>query len=172
MITIRKATLKDVKALAAVGKKAFFVPHKDVIPTEIMQAYLQNSFNEKTLIEEISNLNYIYNLIFKDAVLAGFSKIIINTKNDNIKEKNVTKMERLYLLEEFYALGLGNKLFQHNLKLVKENNQKGIWLYVWIKNYRALDFYKKVGFKKIADYDFPISETETRINDVLYLELS
>ena len=79
-------------------------------------------------------------------------------------------MERLYLLEEFYGMGLGHQLFDYNLKLAKQENQKGIWLYVWIKNYRALDFYKKAGFKKIADYYFPISETETRINDVLYLE--
>ncbi|MFK8058972.1 MAG: N-acetyltransferase family protein [Polaribacter sp.] len=170
MISIRKAKKEDLETLAAVGKKAFYVPHKDVIPTEIMASYLSNSFSEKTLLSEITNPNFIFYLLFKDDILAGFSKIIINTKNENIKKKNVTKMERLYLLEEFYGLGLGNKLFHHNLKLAKENNQKGIWLYVWIKNYRALDFYKKAGFKKIADYDFPISDKETRLNDVLYLE--
>lgn len=171
MITIEKATLKDAKDLAEVGKKAFVVPHKDVIPSEIMTEYLQNNFTEQTLVREISNKEFEYNLIFVNNVLAGFSKVIFNTKNINIAAENVTKMERLYLLEEFYGLGLGNKLFQHNLKLIKENNQKGIWLYVWIKNYRALDFYKKAGFKKIADYYFPISDKETRINDVLYLEL-
>ncbi|WP_435415769.1 GNAT family N-acetyltransferase [Polaribacter aestuariivivens] len=170
MISIKKATIKDATALALVGKKAFIIPHKDAIPSEIMVNYLNHSFSEKTLLEEITNPNYQYNLIFVDDNLAGFSKIIFNQKNDNITETNVTKMERLYLLEEYYGLGLGNKLFQHNLHLAKEQNQKGIWLYVWIKNFRALEFYKKVGFKKIAMYDFPISETETRPNDVLYLK--
>ena len=56
-------------------------------------------------------------------------------------------MERLYLLKEFYGLGLGKKLFDFNVGLIKKNNQKGIWLYVWIKNYRALNFYEKVAFK-------------------------
>lgn len=171
MITIRKATAKDVKALAEVSKKAFYVPHKDVIPDHIMQDYLKNSFNEKTLLSEINNPNFKYNLILKDAVLAGFSKIIINTKNSNIKAENVTKLERIYLTEEFYGLGLGKELFAYNLKLIKEAKQKGVWLYVWIKNDRAINFYKKAGFKKIAMYDFPISDTETRPNDVLYLEL-
>lgn len=170
MISIKKATINDAKDLAVVGKKAFVIPHQKAIPTEIMEVYLNNSFNEKNLIEEINNPNFHYNLIYSNNNLAGFSKIIFNEKNSQIKKENVTKMERLYLLEEFYGLGLGNTLFQHNLKLAKQNNQKGIWLYVWIKNFRALDFYKKAGFKKIASYDFPISDKETRPNDVLFLE--
>lgn len=172
MIKIKKATSRDVEELSRVSEEAFYVPHKDVIPKNIMDAYLLNSFNKETLLKEIKNPKFQYYLLYRNEVLAGFSKIIIDTKNEHINEIHVTKMERLYLLEEFYGLGLGNKLFQYNLKLAKEQNQKGIWLYVWIKNYRAIDFYKKAGFKKIADYDFPISETETRINDVLYLELS
>ncbi|WP_439128884.1 GNAT family N-acetyltransferase [Polaribacter sp.] len=169
--TIKKAQTKDVKALTDVSKKAFYVPHKDVVPKEIMDAYLKNNFNEENLLREISNSNFQYHLIYQKQSLAGFSKIIFNQKNEHIALNNVTKMERLYLLEDFYGLGLGIELFKFNLELCKKNNQKGIWLYVWIKNYRALSFYKKVGFKKIATYDFPISETETRLNDILYLEI-
>ena len=170
MIEIKKAMDKDVKTLSIVSRKAFYVPHKDVIPKDIMENYIRTNFNEENLLKEISNPEFQYYLLYKNDVLAGFSKIIINSKNIHIKEENVTKMERLYLLEEFYGTGLGQQLFDFNLKLAKQEKQKGIWLYVWIKNYRAIDFYKKVGFKKIADYYFPISETETRINDVLYLE--
>ncbi|WP_341221182.1 GNAT family N-acetyltransferase [Polaribacter atrinae] len=170
MISIKKAALEDVKALAKVGEKAFLTPHKEAISKEMMDAYISTSFNEQNLIEEITNKKFQYNLIFKNDVLAGYSKIIINYKNENIKETNVTKMERLYLLEEFYGTGLGKQLFTHNLELAKQQNQKGIWLYVWVKNYKAIDFYKKAGFKKIADYDFPVSKTETRPNNVFYLE--
>lgn len=172
MISIRKATVNDVKQLAIVSKKAFFIPHQHAIPKEIMDNYLKESFNEETLAKEVTQDNYEYHLIFYKDELAGFSKIILNTENEHIPNKNVTKMERLYLLEEFYGLGLGKKLFDFNVNLVKINNQKGIWLYVWIKNYRALKFYEKVGFQKIALYDFPISDTETRPNDVLYLDLT
>jgi ribosomal protein S18 acetylase RimI-like enzyme len=169
-ITIKKATKKDIVALAIVGKKAFYLPHKKVIPKEIMDNYLLNNFNKETLLNEITNANFEYHLIYVNDTLAGFSKIIINTKNKNIEAINVTKLERLYLTKEFYGLGLGKELFLYNLELTKQKDQQGIWLYVWIKNYRAIDFYKKFGFKKIASFDFPISETETRPNDVLYLE--
>ena len=172
MITIKKATVTDVKQLAIVAKKAFFIPHQYAIPEEIMDNYLKESFSEENLKKEVTQKNYKYLLIFYKDELAGFSKVILNTPNEHFKDKNVTKMERLYLVEEFYGLGLGKKLFDFNVDFIKKNNQKGIWLYVWIKNDRALRFYKKVGFKKIALFDFPISATETRPNNVLFLDLN
>ncbi|SHM75601.1 GNAT family N-acetyltransferase [Polaribacter sp. KT 15] len=170
MFTIRKATSKDVKKLTEVGKKAFYLPHKDAIPKHIMDVYLKENFNEENILKEINNKNFEYRLLYVDDTLAGFSKIILNQKNENINLENVTKMERLYLVEDFFGKGLGKELFKYNLDFIQKENQKGIWLYVWIKNFRAIDFYKKVGFKKIASYDFPISATETRPNYLLFLE--
>ena len=80
MIKIKKATIKDVKTLSIVSRKAFYVPHKDVIPKDIMDAYIRNNFNEETLLKEITNTEFQYFLVFKNDVLAGFSKIIINSK--------------------------------------------------------------------------------------------
>lgn len=172
MISIRKATVNDVKQLAIVSKKAFVIPHKHAIPKEIMDVYLKENFSEENLAKEVIQENYNYYLLFYKDELAGFSKIILNTKNDNIKDENVTKMERLYLLQEFYNLGLGKELMQFNVQLCKKNNQNGIWLYVWIKNTKAIQFYTKMGFKKIANYNFPVSETESRPNHVLYLNIT
>jgi ribosomal protein S18 acetylase RimI-like enzyme len=45
-----------------------------------------------------------------------------------------------------------------------------VWLAVWTENHRAIDFYKKIGFKKVGDYDFKISENHSNPNHILYLE--
>ncbi|MDB2384978.1 GNAT family N-acetyltransferase [Polaribacter sp.] len=169
-ISIRKARPEDITQLAVVGKKAFYEAHKNAIPTSIMENYLSESFNKNQLLKEISNPNFQYHVLYNQDKLVGFSKVIFNFKNKNTLEKNITKMERLYFLEEYHGLGLGKKLFDFNINLIKENNQKGVWLYVWIKNYKALRFYEKRGFKKIGDYNFPVSETETRPNNVMFLQ--
>ena len=80
-------------------------------------------------------------------------------------------MERLYLKKEFYNLKLGKELMDFNINLCKENNQIGIWLYVWVENHKAINFYKKVGFTNAAMYNFPLTKTETRPNHILYLKL-
>lgn len=168
---IQKATEKDIPQLAVMGKKAFYAAHKDAITKDLMDNYLAYSFNEKQLLKEIENPLFEYHVLYFKETLVGYSKVILNAENENIKEKNVTKTERLYLSEEYHGLGLGKKLFDFNINLMKENNQVGTWLYVWIKNDKALKFYKKTGFKNIADYDFPVSETETRPNYVMFLSL-
>jgi ribosomal protein S18 acetylase RimI-like enzyme len=79
-------------------------------------------------------------------------------------------MERLYLLEEFYNLGLGKELMSFNLNLAKQNKQAGVWVFVWTKNAKAIAFYKKTNFKKVGDHEFVLSPTKTNPNHVLYLE--
>ena len=62
----------------------------------------------------------------------GFSKIILNAKHPNIVTENVTKLDRIYLLKEFYGLKIGLELLNFNIELSRNNNQSGIWLYTWI----------------------------------------
>ncbi|MEI9809852.1 MAG: GNAT family N-acetyltransferase [Bacteroidota bacterium] len=100
----------------------------------------------------------------------GFSKIIFNSPHPLIGSAAVTKLERLYLLKEFYDLKLGLTLFKFIVSLSKEENQDGIWLFVWTENQRAVTFYKKNGFKIAGNVDFRISETHSNPNHVMYLE--
>ena len=82
----------------------------------------------------------------------------------------VTKMERLYLLEEFYGLGIGLQLMNFNSTLAQKNKQSGIWLEVWIENLRAINFYKKVGFKIVGEANFTVSKTHSNPNYIMYFE--
>jgi ribosomal protein S18 acetylase RimI-like enzyme len=74
------------------------------------------------------------------------------------------------LLKEYYDLSLGKALFNFNISLAKNNKQSGVWLAVWIENHRAISFYKKMGFKRVGNYDFKISENHSNPNHILYLE--
>lgn len=170
MNKIRRATLNDVQLLSKISKKAFLVPHGKAGSKADIGTYIRLNFSEENLSKEISNPKFEYFLIFYNDKIAGFSKVIFNAVNENILNTNVTKMERLYLLEDFYGLNLGAALLDFNIKIAKENNQTGIWLNVWVENHRAISFYKKVGFVKVGEFDFVVSATRTNPNYVLYLE--
>ena len=49
------------------------------------------------------------------------------------------------------------------LKKAKELNFNKVWLSVLISNERAINFYKKNGFKKIGNHDFQIGKRKFRI---------
>jgi diamine N-acetyltransferase len=111
-------------------------------------------YNENIFKEELSDAKNIYHIIYYVNNPAGYSKIIFDTSYPNSKIKNIAKLERLYLLKEFYNLKLGSALFHCNIDLSKRNHQIGMWLYVWKENERAVNFYKKNGFVIIGSHDF------------------
>ena len=55
-------------------------------------------------------------------------------------------------------------------KLAQEKKQSGIWLEVWIENFRAIKFYKKVGFEIVGKANFTVSETHSNPNYIMFLE--
>ena len=169
MYTIIKATLKDAQLLSIIGKAAFLVAHGHSAPKKDIDNYVSQNFNEENFKKELSDVKNEYYLIYSDAKIAGYSKVILNSKNENISSENITLLSRLYLLEAFYGLNLGKELFNFNVNLSKENNQKGIWLAVWVENQRAISFYEKRGFIKVGKFDFKISETHYNPNHIMYL---
>jgi ribosomal protein S18 acetylase RimI-like enzyme len=171
MLKIIKATPKDAQLLAKIGKAAFLVAHGHSAPKKDIDNYVSLNLNVETFLKDLSDVKNKYYLIFSDDKIAGYSKIVFNTKNENIADENITLLNRLYLLEDFYGLNLGKELFNFNVNLAKENNQKGIWLAVWVENYRAIGFYEKRGFVKVGKYDFKISETHSNPNYILFLEI-
>ena len=104
----------------------------------------------------------------KEQVL-GYSKLILDFPHPEIRFQKITKLERLYLLPECIGQGLGKALFDFNLSLIKTNQQKGIWLYVWKENETAIAFYQNKGFKIVGSFDFKISETHKNPNHLMFL---
>ncbi|MFY9242835.1 MAG: GNAT family N-acetyltransferase [Polaribacter sp.] len=169
MHKIVKASLKDAKLLSKLSVDTFLPAHGHSAPKKDIDSYLAENFNETNFIKELSDAENQYYLFYVDDKIAGYSKIIFNKENKNIASKNCTNLSRLYFLKEFYSLGLGKILFDFNCKLAKENKQSGLWLAVWVENQKAISFYKKMGFKKVGDFNFKISETHSNPNHILYL---
>ena len=170
MNTIVKANLTDVKLLSEISVRSFLPAHGHSASKEDIDSYISKNFSEENFIKELTDIKNQYFVMYHNDKVAGYSKVVLNSKNENVSAKDITLMSRLYVLEEFYGLGLGKELFNFNVNFSKENNQKGIWLAVWIENKRAINFYQKKGFVKVGVYDFEISETHSNPNHILYLE--
>lgn len=171
MITIQRATLAEAPVIADIGVATFLESHGHSAPAADIDAYVSSKYHLKAVQEELSNSENIFHIIYYKTQPVGFSKIILNTSNPLIKQINVTKLERLYVLKEFYELKLGLALLQHIITISQQAGQSGIWLYVWIENARGVAFYKKNGFKIIGHYNFKISETHTNPNHVMEMNI-
>lgn len=170
VISIRSATEHDYRLIADIGRVAVELAHRDSCSVKDMNQFLSVHYNYDAIKAELADTNNCYHIIYYDERPAGFSKIMLNMAHPNIPEHNVTKLDRIYLLEEFYGLKLGYELLQFNIELSRKNNQSGMWLFTWTGNERAVRFYKKAGFNIIGSHKFKITETHSNPNHQMYLK--
>ncbi len=76
MIKMTKATLKDAHLLSKLSVDTFLPAHGHSAPKNDINNYLTQNFNEQKFIEELSDCNNQYSLIFFNGKIAGYSKIV------------------------------------------------------------------------------------------------
>lgn len=169
MTRIVKATTNDTTLLSKIGRITLLESHGHSAPAEDIEAYVTAKYNEAAMQEELSDPGNLYHIIYQDGTAAGYSKIVLNTAHENIPQPNVTKLDRIYVLKEFYGTKLGYELLRFNIELSKNNGQAGIWLFTWVENHRAVQFYERAGFTIIGSHDFRVSERRTNLNHQMLL---
>ncbi len=172
MISIIRAAEEDFQTIVNIGNTSVGDAHKDSASAEDMSDYLSRNYNKDAITGELSDLANIYHIISYNESPVGFSKIIMNASHPNIALQNIAKLDRIYLLKEFFGLKLGLELLQFNIELAKHHQQSGIWLYTWIGNSRALRFYLKAGFTIIGSHRFYVTKEYYNLNHQMFLNLS
>lgn len=165
---IKKITAQYIKELTEVAIASFLPAHGHSSPKEDMDTYIAKHFNPASLAQEISDTTNEYYGLWNQNKMIGYFKINFNQKTAFCQAQNITYMSRLYLLQQYYDLGLGEIMLNKAIDLSKSNNQQGMWLKVWKENKRAIKFYEKRGFQIIGESDYKISSNHSNPNFVMY----
>ena len=171
MVSFERADESHAHVLSDIAGLTFIESHGRSAAPKDINYFIAQKYNPGTFAAELINPKNNYYLIYYQDRLAGFSNIIYNFPYAESKTEDIAKLERIYVLKEFYDLKLGHQLLEFNRNLARENNQKGIWLFVWKDNERAFKFYKKNGFEIIGHFDYQISETHSNPNYQMFLKL-
>ncbi len=169
MISITKPSLYELTVLTDIARTSFLESHGHSATLAEIEAYVNSKLNLETLKAELLEERNSFHLVSYQERPVGYSKIILDCPLDKLPAQNITKLERLYLLQDFHGLQLGQALLKHNLQLSREAGQAGTWLYTWVENHRAITFYQKMGFQIVGRYDFKISEQHTNPNHIMWL---
>ena len=165
------ATEEDYQAIVHIGRVSVEEAHRESTSAENLKVYIDSHYSDDAIKEELTDPVNIYHIVNYNGRPVGFSKIILNAVHPDIAAKNVTKLDRIYVLKEFHNLKLGLELLKFNTRLAENNNQSGLWLYTWVGNTRAINFYLKTGFKIIGSHKFYVTETYYNMNHHMLLDL-
>ena len=169
MVSIVHLTPSDATMLAQIGGITLIESHGHSAPAAIMQEYVNKNFSREACLAELIEKNNIFYAVLYNNQPAGYSKIVFDCPHPAVPLEAVTKMERLYLLKEFYNLKLGQHLMQQAIDLSKAKGERGMWLNVWKKNERAIRFYQKQEFETVGETEFVLTETHSNPNWVMLL---
>ena len=122
MTSIIKAGKNDFQIISEIAEVTFIESHGRSANAEDIQMYISEKYNENIFKDELSDPKNIYHIIYYGNNPAGYSKIIFDAPYAESEIKNITKLERIYLLREYYDLQLGSALFQFNIDLSKSNH--------------------------------------------------
>lgn len=169
MISLVPLTPADAEMLSKVGGDSLLQSHGHSAPAEVMQAYVDNNFNVEACRAELSDKTNNFYAVFYNGAPAGYFKTTHHVPHQLVDTQAVTKLSRLYVLNQYFNHKLGQPLLHKAIEISKAAGDRGMWLNVWKENPRAIRFYEKQGFKIVGESLFVLTETHANPNWVMLL---
>ena len=170
-MNIRYGTTEDAKMLAELGAKTFYDTFaKDNTP-ENMDAYLKRSFSPEIQFNELAEPDVIFLVAESEKIPIGYAQLILNSKDKSIKGTKPLEIRRIYAAQEYLGKGVGKELMKAAISEARERGCNCIWLDVWEKNPRAINFYEQWGFKEAGTQTFKLGD-DLQNDFIMELELT
>ena len=155
---IRYGTTEDAKMLSELGARTFYDTFaKDNTPENI-DAYIEKSFSPRLQFNELSQPDVVFLIAEVEGIPVGYAQFILNSKDESIQGTRALELRRIYAAQEYLGKGVGKELMLATLDEARRRGCDSVWLGVWEKNQRAIDFYKKWGFREVGTHKFLVGD--------------
>ena len=158
MINVRLATKHDAELIADMSRQTFYDTFASQNTKEDIDKFMNEQFTRKALIEEVGAKNNIFLLAYDEGKPVGYARIRENNNPPSLGTSNAMEIARIYAATNAIGKGIGKVLMQKCIEIAKARNRELVWLGVWEKNQRAIDFYTKWGFEKFGETNFLLGD--------------
>jgi diamine N-acetyltransferase len=152
--SIRYATKKDDELIADISRQTFYETFAADNTKEDMDKFLNEQFTKGKLMLEVGAAENTFLIAYYNGEVAGYVKLREARVPGSLGTTNAMEIARLYAMKHMIGKGAGKVLMQCGIEIAKGKSKEMVWLGVWEKNQRAIDFYTKWGFEKFDEADF------------------
>jgi ribosomal protein S18 acetylase RimI-like enzyme len=153
-LSVRIAVKKDAALIADLSRKTFYETFTVFNTKEDMDKFMNEQFTHEALRDEVGAAGNIFLLAFDDKLPVGYARMRENNNPPELHSENAMEISRIYADTNSIGRGVGKVLMQKCIDIAIEMKKEIIWLGVWEKNQRAIDFYNKWGFEKFSEHPF------------------
>lgn len=169
-IDIGKILPHEVKKLQEIGKQTFWEAFSEGNKEEDIKKYLEDEFSIEKLNLELSDENAIFYFAMLNEEVIGYLKLNIGQSQTELKDIHALEIKRIYVLKKFHGKKVGQILYNKAIEVARQKELKYIWLGVWEKNLRAINFYLKNGFIEFDKHFFMLGK-DKQIDLMMKLDL-
>lgn len=141
-LIIRKMLEADIPDVQYVAKKSWNATYQGIIPEDVQNRFLKVAYSDEMLKKRLDQIIFVAE---HDEKIIGF----INLKET--EQPNTYDLSAIYLLPDYQGKRIGSRLIAHSIEPIK--NFEKIFLEVEKDNINAVNFYKKLGFKIVDEYN-------------------
>lgn len=158
LLLLRQAQPVDNTLLAEMGARMFADTFASQNTPEDMAAYLAGSFSPEIQAGELADPETTFYIAEINGEPAGYVRVKLGEALDCIHAKRPMEIVRLYAGQAWQGRGVGAALMIKALDHARAHGCDAVWLDVWEKNPRAIQFYGRFGFVTVGDQSFQLGD--------------
>lgn len=152
-LTIRRARREDVEALAPFARQAFRDAYRLIDDPDDIEAYVADAFTPEAFAAILDDAESTLFVASVGSQLTGYARVARTVPPPCVTGPNPVELARLYLRSEAIGKGYGAALMREVFAEARRRHGGTLWLSVYDRNVRAVEFYKRWGFRDVGKKD-------------------
>lgn len=158
-INIIEAQVSDAKHIALLGRVTFSETFGHLFrEKKELYEYYERTFSVEKIRKSLKKPNNVFWIASVNELPVGYAKLKLDSPSAFIDSKNVSQLQKIYVLKDFLSMKIGLKIQEKIMLRAKEHGSEYIWLSVLDENDRAINFYYKNKFVELGNHNFQIGQ--------------
>ena len=155
-------TIDHLPQLQRLMREVFTETFGHLYPAADLAHYLDTAYGADQLRSELTDPWNFWRLVLDHSgeAVAYLECVPAHLPHPEVRPEAHGEIERIYVLRSQQGKGLGRKLMTAAIEHLDERyGDAPQWLGVWSENLRAQALYRRYGFEKVGEYEFPVGDT-------------
>ena len=155
-VIFEKLSSGDLQELKEISRRTFTDAFGADNNPEDLQLYLNIAFGEENLRRELLNPLSEFYFAKLDRETFGYFKINLGDAQTDFQDEDAMELERIYVTKDFQNRKIGQKMLDEVIEMAIQRKMRYLWLGVWEKNSRAIEFYLRNGFQLKGSHPYMV----------------
>ena len=166
MFEIRKATLEDIPLINELAWIVFPHTYKELLSPGQIEFMMDWMYSPANLQKQMTEDGHTYFIAYEGNEPAGYLSI-------QPEGEHTYHLQKIYVLPSFQGKKLGKQLFNYAIQAIKELHPEPCQMRLNVNRYntKAVDFYFRMGMKKVFEGDFDIGHGYLMTDYIMALDI-